>query len=127
MKRLFFLLVLLGLMFVLYNRQRVFARDPLASVTRDGTKVDGMQVFINYSNDVLLENDGPPLFVTLVQHGRPLGTPANLKCLHWVACLTDADLAGLASTEEGARLESMTSTEVRYTDGQGRRVVVKLR
>ena len=126
MKRLFLLGVLLLFAFVLYNRQRVFVRNPLASVVRDGAKVEGTQVFINFSNDVLLENDGPPLLITLVQQGRPVGTPANLKCLHWIACLTNAASASLAEVETGARIASMADRSVEYKDGQGRSVVVTL-
>ena len=45
------------LAFVLVNRQRVFVRDPLAKVTVNGTLDSAYQVYINYSNDVLLERD----------------------------------------------------------------------
>ena len=102
-------------------------RDPLGSVTRDGVHVEGSEVFINYSNEVLLENDGPPLLSTLLQAGRPVGTPASLKCLHWMVCLTDAESASLSEVETGARIVSMSSQVVEYRDGSGRSVVVKLR
>lgn len=126
MKRVFLLVVLLAFSYLLYNRQRVFVRDPLGSVVREGVKVEGSQVFINYSNDVLLQNDGPPLLITLLQQGKPIGTPANLKCLHWVACLTDAESASLAEVETGARINSMSSKAVEYRDETGQTVVVSL-
>lgn len=126
MKRLFLLLLLLLFAYVLYNRQRVFVRNPIASVMRDGTKAEGTQVFINFSNEVLLENDGPPLRVTLVQQSRPVGTPANLKCLHWIACLTDAESASLAEVETGARVVSMANRIVEYKDGRGRNIVITM-
>ena len=127
MKRLFFLAVLLLFAFVLYNRQRLFVRDPVGGVVRDGTKLEGAQVYINFENDVLLQNDGPPLLITLVQANRPVGTPNNLKCLHWMACLTDGYPAGLSEVEAGARVVTMSGKSVEYRDGQGRSVVVTLR
>ena len=127
MKRLFFLAVLLVFAFVLYNRQRLFVRDPLGSVVRDGVKVEGSQVYINFENDVLLMNDGPPALMTLLQANRPVGTPNNLKCVHWMACLTDGYPAGLAEAEAGARLVTMSAKTVEYRDGQGRSVVVAIR
>ena len=127
MKRLFFLLLLLVFAFVLYNRERVFVRDPLGSVVRDGAKVEGSQVFINYNNDVLLQNDGPPLLITLVQANRPVGTPKDLKGVHWLACMTDGYPAGLADVEVGASVVTMSNKSVEYRDGQGRTVVVLLR
>src|SRR5579871_6049354 len=106
MKRLFALafLILLGL--ILINRQRVFVRDPLASVYRGGAKdkeaevkQSDVQVYINYSNDVLLIREAEPgRYNLLVQHwNRSPGTPAKLNCVHWMACLTDADHATLVA------------------------------
>ena len=126
MKRLFLLVVLLLFAYLIYNRQRVFLRDPLASVLRDGTRAEGTQVFINFNNDVLLEKDGPPLLITLLQQGKPVGTPANLKCVHFVACLTDADSASLSEVEAGARIISMANKIVEYKDGEGHSVVITL-
>ena len=72
MKKLIALLVLLLVVFVVVERKRVFVRDPLASVTRAGDKVSGEQVYINYYNDVLLENDNPPMLVMMVRRVSPL-------------------------------------------------------
>ena len=97
-------LVLLALLFagfLFFNRQRVFLRDPLGSVMRDGVKEDGAMVFINYSNEVLLENDHAPMYVTVVQMGGHMGTPMGLKCIHWVACLTDNDVATVIAPAAG--------------------------
>ena len=127
MKRIILLLVLLGVIFVAYNRERVYVRDPLGSVTRDGAKEAGAQVLINYSNDVLLENDRAPMYVTLVQHDRPIGTPLNLKCIHYLVCMTDADSAGMASIDVHSLIESMSSKVVAFRDESGREIVVKLR
>jgi hypothetical protein len=121
------LLLLVGVIYLAYNRERVFIRNPLGSLTRDGVKEEGAQVFINYSNDVLIENDRAPMYTTLVQRNRPIGTPANLKCVHYVVCMTDADSAGMSAVDEKAVIESMSGKEVRFRDHEGRDVVVGLR
>jgi hypothetical protein len=126
-KKLMVLVVLLAIAFVVYNRQRVYVRDPLGSVTRDGVKERGAQVFINYSNDVLLENDNPPMYVTLVQHGQPVGTPAKIGCIHFVVCMTNADVAKLIAIDSGAGAESMSNTAVTFRDANGHQTVVTLR
>ena len=54
MKKIIALIALALIVFAVVYRQRLFLRDPLGSVTRDGVKEDGAQVFINWSNDVLL-------------------------------------------------------------------------
>ena len=50
--------VLLVVVAVVY-RQRLFLRDPLGKVERNGIRVDGASVFINYYNDVLIQNGMP--------------------------------------------------------------------
>ena len=119
--------MVVGIVFVVYNRQRVFVRDPLGSVTRNGVKEAGAQVFINYNNDALIENDNPPMYTTLVQHGQEIGSPANLKCVHWMMCLTDADVATMSAVAPGAKVDSMTSAAVTFHSAEGRQTVVALR
>jgi len=128
LKRWFFVFVLLLLIFLMIDRQRVYVRDPLGGVTFNGVKDEGAQVFINYSNDVLLENDNPPMYVTLVQHMRPVGLPSGLHCIHYLVCLTDADKATLAGGGDvGARMETMSERTVTYRTADGREAVVTLR
>lgn len=126
MKKVLAVLVVLGAVFVIYNRQRLYIRDPLGSIARDGEKESGAQVFINYSNDVLLENDRPPMYVTVVQHGGHAGGPKTLHCMHYVACLADEDVVALLPLTTEITVESMTSKEVRYREGR-QEVVVTLR
>ena len=121
------LVVLVGVVFIVVERQKLFVRDPLGSVMRDGVKEDGAQVYINYSNDVLIENDNPPVYVTLVQQGQKVGGPAKIRCLHWLACLTDADVATKVAIDPGSLVESMTNRAVLFKSGNGRQTVVKLR
>ena len=123
MKKLLLVLVIVGVAFVLYNRQRLFIRDPLGSVVCDGVKEGGAQVYINYTNDVLLENDDAPMYVTLVQHGQPIGTPAKLSCLHWVACLTDADVATKIAVDPKMTSGVMSGKIVEFRDGERHTVV----
>jgi hypothetical protein len=126
-KKIFVLLVLIGVIFVVVERERLFVRDPLGSVLRDGVKEDGAQVYINYSNDVMIENDNPPLYVTIVQKGQKVGAPAKVSCVHWIVCMTDADVATQMSTDPGSLVESMTNRAVLFRSGSGRQTVVKLR
>lgn len=125
--KLILLFVVVALAFVVVEREKLFVRDPLGSVTRNGVKEDGAQVFINYNNDVMIENDHAPLYVEIVERGHAVGYPANLKCVHWMMCLTDAYPATLMSTAEGAVIESMDSHAVRFRDPQRGETVVTLR
>ena len=124
MKKLIALLVIVLVVFVVVERKRVFVRDPLASVTRAGEKVSGEQVYINFYNDVLLENDNPPMLVMLVEKGQPVGIPTKLRCIHWLACLTDADAA--SALPLNAKIQSMSSKAVRFQDENAREWVVTL-
>lgn len=125
MKKLIALLVLAFIVFVIVERQRVFVRDPLANAHRDGVKVDGEQVYINFSNDVLLENDNPPMLVFIAQKGQPLGVPTKLRCVHWLACLTDADVA--TTIFLGGSQPVISAKTVTFRDQDGHHWVVKLR
>lgn len=128
MRKLLLVLVLLVLCYYAFlNRDRIFVRDPLGSVTRNDVKESGAQVFINYDNDVLLENDNTPMYLHILQHGQPVGSPDSLKCIHYLVCFTNGYPAPQAAAVPGARLESMTNKQVRFRDGNGREAVVNLR
>jgi hypothetical protein len=126
LKKIILLLVLVAVVFVVWNRQRLYVRDPLGSVMRDGVKEQGAQVLINYSNDVLLQNYNAPVYVLLVQHGDRMGTPTEMHCVAYVACLMEADQPAFASTEDGAKVTTMTGKTVEYRDAKGRDTVVTL-
>ncbi|HXS11204.1 MAG TPA: hypothetical protein VN734_00755 [Acidobacteriaceae bacterium] len=125
MKKLIALLVILLVVFVVVERKRVYVRDPLASVTRAGNKVSGEQVYINFYNDVLLENDNPPMLVMIVEKGQPVGVPTKLRCIHWLACLTDADAA--SALPLNASVQSMSGKTVRFRDENAQEWDVTLR
>ena len=127
MRKLILLLVVVAVVFVVWNRQRLYVRDPLGSVVRDGVKEQGAQVLINYSNDVLLQNYNAPMYVTLIQQGNRVGTPAVLHCVAYAACLLDADVPEFLFTDEAAKVTTMTGKLVEYRDGKGRNTVVTLR
>jgi hypothetical protein len=127
LRKLILLVVLVGVVFVVWNRQRIYVRDPLGNVARNGVTEKGAQVFINYSNDVLLENYNAPMYVTLVQHGDRVGTPGVLHCVAYVACLLDADVATLIDVDAGAQVMQMTGKRVEYREADGRDTVVGLR
>jgi len=127
LKKFILLLVLVAVVFLVWNRQRLYVRDPLGNVARDGVKESGAQVYINYSNDVLLENYNAPMYVTLVQRAERVGTPAMTHCVAYVVCLLDADVATLLEGSEGEKAELMNGKKVEFRDGEGRAVVVELR
>jgi len=126
MKKLILLLIVVAAVFAVWNRQRLYLRDPLATVLRDGVKEPGAQVLINYSNDVLLQNYNAPMYVTLIQHGQPTGTPAILHCLAYTLCMTDAHPATLIDAGQHTPAHSMSSSAVEFTDTKGRDTLIKL-
>lgn len=124
-------LVLLGV--ILVNRERVFIRDPLATVYRNDAQQGDVQVYINYSDDVLLEQDVETgAYRILVQNWNQMpGTPAELLCIHWMVCLTRDDHAPaspLLHTGKGKYdpKVTMTSREVSFIDGDGSKLRIEL-
>ena len=126
-RKLVLLVLLVAAWFAYANRFRLFVRDPLAAVSRDGVKEAGAQVFLNYNSDVLLENDHAPMYFNIVQHGQPVGAPDALKCIHYLVCLASGYPAPQISVLPGAKLEAMSTRQVRFQDSQGRAVVIDLR
>lgn len=119
--------LLVIVVFVAYNRNRLFVRDPLGSVTRNSAREAGAQVFINFSNDALIENDNAPMYVFLVQHNNHAGSPVELHCLHWLLCMTDADVATMVQPQAPIAIEEMTNKAVHFVDSDKRNTVVALR
>ena len=131
MKKIILLLVIIGIVFVVIERQKLFVRDPLGSVMRNGVKEPGAQVYINFNNEVMIENDNSPMYVTLIQKGQPVGTPAKMSCIHYVACLMDGDKATLLVEDPGSQMaddvEEMTSSDVKFKNIHNVETVVKLK
>ena len=129
MKRLLFLIVIVAAVFIIFNRHSLYLRDPLGNVSRNGVAESGAQVYINFDNEVLLENDNAPMYVTLIQKRSPqeIGTPVQVRCMHHVACLTDADIASLAQPAQKVDISQMTGKLVEYRDADGKTVQITLR
>ena len=137
MKKILALILLLLVVFVVVNRRRVYLRDPLAKVTRDGVAIGEVEVLINYPNDVLLDDQSVvgQRRLYLVQHwNETAATPtAPLRCISGMACLTDADEASATAIKpgteggHGASGVTMSNRLVTFVDENGAKVGVALR
>jgi hypothetical protein len=129
LKRILIVGVLLLGVFVVVFRQRIYVRDPLGRVERSGVGQDGTRLYINYSNDVLVEDVAQHQFV-LVQGWNELpGVPQHLFCLTGLMCWTDADKAAVFQVEGvgGKTSAVMSAKEVTFVDESGAKVRVGLR
>lgn len=114
---------------VVVFRQRIYVRDPLAKAQRNGVHVEGAGIFINYSNDVLMEEPSAGRRY-LVQGWSSLpGTPKHLFCFTGLMCWTDADKADVFALEGvGGRTKAvMSAKNVSFVDDSGAKVSVDLR
>jgi hypothetical protein len=129
LKKILIVGTLLLVVFVAVFRQRMFVRDPLGKVERHGAAQDGARLYINYSNDVLVEDSARHQFV-LVQGWNALpGVPQHLFCLTGLMCWTDADRAAVFPMEGvGSKTRAaMSAKEVTFVDESGSGVKVTLR
>lgn len=137
MKKIFLLLIVALVIFVFVERQRIFVWDPIATVSRDGVKQGSVRAMINYSNDVLLDdNSTDKRRIYLVQNWDktpkyPLGT---MHCIQFLACMTEADQAEGAKIAPGPRGKrepfegvTMTNRRVEFVDEHGALVLTTLR
>ncbi len=130
MRTILLVLTVLLVGFVAVNRQQIYLRDPLGTMTRDGVKVAGTRVFLNYSNDVLVQvgNAGPGGTVEefLAQGWNGVvGVPERLTCLAGMACLAEADHAPMVPVA-GAGKAVVGSRKTTFVEG-GVKVRVALR
>jgi hypothetical protein len=129
LKKILIVGTLLLAVFVVTFRQRIFVRDPLGKVERNGVAQDGTRLYINYPNDALVEDSARHQFV-LVQGWNALpGVPQHLFCLTGLMCWTDADKAAVFPVEGvGGRTPAvMSAKEVTFVDESGAKVRVGLR
>jgi hypothetical protein len=129
LKKILIVGVLLLAILVGVFRQRIFLRDPLGKVERNRAVQDGTRVYINYSNDVLVEDLTSHQFV-LVQGWSALpGVPQHLFCFTGLMCWTDADQATVFPVEGigGKTKATMSGKEVMFVDQSGATVRVALR
>jgi hypothetical protein len=120
--------------FLVVNRERLYVRDPAARVYRSSVKQSDVQVFINYSADVLLEKDTlPNPYRVLVQDwDRAPGTPITLSCIRWVACMTAQDNAPILPLHGPGPGKYdpnvlMSDHVVSFVNGDGAQMIVELR
>jgi hypothetical protein len=120
---------LLLVIFVAVFRQRIFLRDPLGKMERNGIAVDGARLFINFSNDVLVEEPGTERrYLVQGWSGLP-GVPQILGCVQGLVCWTDADHAAVFPLDgHGAGAKAvMSAKQVTFADETGAQVRVQLR
>jgi hypothetical protein len=129
LKRILIVGTLLLVVFVAVFRQRMFVRDPLGKVERDGVAQDGTRLYINYSNDVLVEDSARHQFILVQGWSVRPGVPQHLFCLTGMVCWTDADKAAVFPVEGvGGRTPAvMNAKEVSFVDESGAKVRVGLR
>jgi hypothetical protein len=129
LKRILIVGILLLGVFVAVFRQRIYVRDPLGKVERNGVAQDGSRLYINYSNEVLVEGAAQHQFV-LVQgwSGLP-GVPQHLFCVTGLMCWTDGDKAAVFPVDGvgGKTPAVMSAKEVTFVDESGAKVRVGLR
>ena len=129
MKRILIVGTLLLAVFVVVFRQRIYVRDPLGKVERSGVAQDGTRLYINYSNEVLVEDSARHQFVLVQGWSARPGVPQHLFCLTGLMCWTDADNAAVFPVEGvgGKTPAVMNAKEVTFVDESGARVRVGLR
>ena len=128
MRRILVLLTLVLIVLAVVYRDRLYLRDPLGKITRDGVEQGDAAIYINYENDVLVrEKHGAEMFV--VQHWNGLqATPAGLTCIEGMLCLTPADrVMDVGATAAGHAPAQMSDREVAFVDGSGAKVKVTIR
>lgn len=118
MRRIIVLLLIVLAGFVAWNRHRLFVRDPLGNVVRNQAQESGAQVYMNFDSDVLIENDNPPMYVEVIAHDNHTGVPQKLHCIHYIACLMDADVPTLLPMPGGISVELMNSKLVQFREGK---------
>jgi len=117
------------IIFVAVFRQRIFLRDPLGEVERNGIRQDATRVYINYSNDVLLEDLTRNNRYLVEGWSKEPGVPKHLTCISGLVCWTEeneAEVSPLGSAPNQAQA-AMSAKEIVFEDETGASIRVKLR
>jgi len=135
-KKIFALLTLALVVFVILYRQQIYVWDPIANVSRDGVKQGSVRVMINYSNDILADdNSTTTRRIYLVQHWDMAAKFATgqLRCIQYLACMTNAEQATGEKLVPGSRGKrdpyegvTMTTRRIKFVDEHGALVEVAL-
>jgi len=126
--------LLIVVLFAMFERDRLFIHDPFASVYRNNVKQSDVEVYFNFANEILLQQNHGDIASTrtILQHWDMMpATPASLTCLRPVLCMTPADHAPtLPAAANGGKAYdpkvSMDGRDINYTDPAGVQVRVKL-
>jgi hypothetical protein len=126
MRKLILLLTVALIALAVLYHARLFLRDPLGKVERNGAPVPDARVFINYWNDILVQEDnGHRMFVVQNINKLP-GSPAGLTCIQGLLCITPSDQA-VPGTADASTQAEMSAREVSFTDSLGSHVHVQIR
>lgn len=127
MRRFLLLSSVVLIVVVAVYRQRIFLRDPLAKVYRDGARQQNVRVYINYSNDILVQGDPDTPFYMVQNWNRLPGVPQSLTCMRAMACWSDHDHATQLPLAGSAGPATMSDREItfRQTDGGAVRVTLR--
>jgi hypothetical protein len=117
------------IIFVAVFRQRIFLRDPLGKVERNEIRQDGVRVYINYSNDVLLEDTARNNRYLVEGWSKIPGVPKHLACMTGLACWTDGNEAEVFPLDgaPGQAHAVMSAKEIAFKDETGAQIRVELR
>lgn len=126
MRRFILLLTVALIVLAILYHQRLFLRDPLGKVERNGIAVADARVFINYSNDILVQEEGGRRMFVVQNYNRLPGAPAGLTCFQGLLCLTPSDQA-VPGPADPDRAAAMSNREVSFVDSLGARVRVQIR
>ena len=96
MKRILIGGLLIVIVVLVVFRQRLFLRDPIAKVERNGLQQTEYRVYLNYFNDILVEDLAHDRrYLVQARKGVPMvpGIPGHLGCVRGLACLTEENYA----------------------------------
>ena len=129
MRRFIVLLTLALIALAVVYRNRLFLRDPLGKLERNGAPGADARIFINYSNDVLVQQDGGRRMFVVQNINKLPGSPTGLTCIQGLLCVTPSDIAvqAVEGTPEPGRQATMSDREVSFTDDTGALTHVQLR
>ena len=132
MKRILIGGLLIAIVVLVVFRQRLFLRDPIAKVERNGLEQTEYRVYLNYFNDILVEDLAHDRrYLVQSKNGVPMvpGIPGHLGCVRGLACLTDENYA--PTDPLGGKgydpMVEMTNAFVTFVDGDGASMRVSLR
>jgi hypothetical protein len=131
-KRILIVGLLIGIVGLVVFRQRLFLRDPIAKVERNGLEQTEYRVYLNYFNDILVEDvSRDRRYLVQAMNGVPMvpGIPGHLGCIRGLACLTEENYAPTDPLGGKGYVPAveMTNAYVRFVDGDGASMRVSLR